>query len=294
MSRLDPLFKALADPTRRQILALLRERPRTTGELAEVFPSSRFAVMKHLAVLVEAGLVVSGREGRERWNRLEAGPVRDLVTQWAGSLIELKQVVEGGAMARDKAEKTEKAPKAGKGKSKCRSIEVTVEVTIRAPREKVWSALTDGIGRWWPKDFYVGKSPKGFVLEPRPGGRLYEDWGDGAGVLWGQVVTFDPPGTLDVAGQLFPAFGGPATTLSRWALTAEGGATRVTLTDSVFGRVNEKTAVSLEEGWRVLLGALEAFVEPAAAPAKKPRKAAAAKPKPSPKTGAATEGGSDA
>ncbi len=292
MSRLDPLFKALADPTRRQILALLRERPRTTGELAEAFPSSRFAVMKHLAVLVEAGLVVPEREGRERWNRLEAGPVRDLVTQWAGGLIELKHVVEGGTMAKEKPEKAEKAPKSVKGKSKCRAIEVSVEVKIEAPREEVWSALTEGIGRWWPRDFYVGKSPKTFVLEARPGGRLYEDWGDGAGVLWGQVVTYDPPATLDVAGQLFPAFGGPATTLVRWALTADGGATRVTLTDSVFGRVNEKTATSLEEGWRLLLGALKAFAEPGAAPAaKKTRKAVAAKPKPSPKPGAPTEGG---
>lgn len=290
MSRLDPLFKALADPTRRQILALLRVRPRTTGELAEAFPSSRFAVMKHLAVLVEAGLVVPEREGRERWNRLEPGPVRDLVTQWAGGLIELKHVAEGGTMSKEKAEKAEKTPKAGKGKSKCRAIEVTVDVTIEAPREKVWNALTDGIGRWWPKDFYVGKSPKGFVLEARPGGRLYEDWGDGGGVLWGQVVTFDPPSTLDVAGQLFPAFGGPATTLVRWALTAEGDATRVTLVDSVFGRVNEKTAASLDEGWRVLLGALKTFVQPAA-PAKKPRKAVAAKPKPVAKSGTAPEGG---
>jgi DNA-binding transcriptional ArsR family regulator/uncharacterized protein YndB with AHSA1/START domain len=290
MATLDLLFKALADPTRREILGLLSERARTTGELAEAFPSTRFAVMKHLAVLVRAGLVVPEREGRERWNRLETGPVRELVTRWAGGLIELRHVAEGGPMAKDKAEKTGKAPKAGKVKSKCRAIEVTVELTIDAARERVWSALTGEIGKWWPKDFYVGKSPKGFVLEAHPGGRLYEEWGDGAGVLWGQVVTFDPPATLDVAGQLFPAFGGPATTLVRWALAEEDGRTRVTLTDSVFGRVNEKTAASLDEGWRALTVALKAFVEPAA-PAKKPRKpasVAARKPRPAPEGGDGT------
>ena len=50
-----PLWRALADPTRRQILDLLRERPRVTGEVAARFPISRVAVMRHLDVLAQAG-----------------------------------------------------------------------------------------------------------------------------------------------------------------------------------------------------------------------------------------------
>ena len=53
---LTPVWKALADPSRRRILDLLRRRPHTTGELAEQFATSRFAVMKHLKVLEGAGL----------------------------------------------------------------------------------------------------------------------------------------------------------------------------------------------------------------------------------------------
>ena len=49
------LWRALADPTRRLILDLLRERPRVTGEIAAQFPISRIAVMRHLEVLSEAG-----------------------------------------------------------------------------------------------------------------------------------------------------------------------------------------------------------------------------------------------
>ena len=66
---LDPVWRALSDTTRRRILDLLRERPRTVNELCEPFPDlSRFAVMKHLGVLKQAGLVVDRKEGRRVWN----------------------------------------------------------------------------------------------------------------------------------------------------------------------------------------------------------------------------------
>lgn len=74
--------RALADPTRRAILDALGARPQTTGELSELFPTSRFAVMKHLAVLEEAELVVVTRRGRERWNHLNAVPLERLVERW--------------------------------------------------------------------------------------------------------------------------------------------------------------------------------------------------------------------
>jgi DNA-binding transcriptional ArsR family regulator len=72
----SPVWNALAVPTRRRILDLLRERPRTASELAEPFPATRFAGMKHLAVLQKAGLVLRRRSGRERWNHLNAVPLR--------------------------------------------------------------------------------------------------------------------------------------------------------------------------------------------------------------------------
>ena len=72
---LTPIWKALSDPTRRRILDLLKERPRTTGELCDAFEElSRFAVMKHLAVLEGAELVIVRPHGRERWNHLNTVP----------------------------------------------------------------------------------------------------------------------------------------------------------------------------------------------------------------------------
>ena len=70
------MWKALADETRRAILDILRKSPRTTGELAAQFPVTRFAVMKHLRVLVDAGLVLVERKGRKRWNVLNPVPIR--------------------------------------------------------------------------------------------------------------------------------------------------------------------------------------------------------------------------
>jgi len=57
-------FRALADPTRRRILRLLRERPRTSGEIADAFQSSWPTISRHLAVLRSAGLIVQERKGQ--------------------------------------------------------------------------------------------------------------------------------------------------------------------------------------------------------------------------------------
>src|SRR5579875_1326896 len=99
----DAVWKALADPTRRRILDLLKDRPRTTGDLCTAFSLSRFAVMKHLGVLEDAGLVVVRRNGRERWNHLNAVPLRRIYEHYidpvsdhlATSLLRLADATKG-------------------------------------------------------------------------------------------------------------------------------------------------------------------------------------------------------
>jgi DNA-binding transcriptional ArsR family regulator len=99
---LDPIWKALADPSRRRILDLLRDGPRTTWDLCASFESSRFAVMKHLRVLEHARLILVRRRGRERWNYLNPIPIQTIYERWltpyaalwAGELLDLKHTVE--------------------------------------------------------------------------------------------------------------------------------------------------------------------------------------------------------
>ena len=81
----DTVWKALADPTRREILDLLRDGPRPTTVLVESFPHlSRFGVMKHLDVLRTAKLVRTRSEGRQRINSLNVAPLRQVIERWIG------------------------------------------------------------------------------------------------------------------------------------------------------------------------------------------------------------------
>src|SRR5579875_48306 len=78
---LSTVFAALADPTRRAILARLAAGEATVTELAEPFAMSLPAISKHLKVLERAGLITRGRHAQWRPCRLEAGPLRD-AAQW--------------------------------------------------------------------------------------------------------------------------------------------------------------------------------------------------------------------
>ena len=99
---LDEVWKALADPTRRRLLDLLKDRPQTTGDLCARFDMSRYVVMKHLGILEAAGLIIVRREGRTRYNYLNAVPIRRIYERWvskyagvwASSLLALKRHVE--------------------------------------------------------------------------------------------------------------------------------------------------------------------------------------------------------
>ena len=79
VDQLTSTFAALADPTRRAILARLAEGEATVNELAEPFPISLQAVSKHLKVLERAGLITRGRSAQLRPSRLEGAPLKDAV-----------------------------------------------------------------------------------------------------------------------------------------------------------------------------------------------------------------------
>ncbi|HEY2849502.1 MAG TPA: autorepressor SdpR family transcription factor [Gemmatimonadaceae bacterium] len=83
---MDAAFKALADPTRREIVRLLRKRSHTSGEIAGQFKSSWPTVSRHLAVLRDAGLIISERDGQMIRYELNMTVLDDVVSHvlaWA-------------------------------------------------------------------------------------------------------------------------------------------------------------------------------------------------------------------
>ena len=86
-SQLDRVFGALADPTRRAILARLTQGEATVAELAAPFPMSQPAVSRHLKVLEEAGLISRTRQATARLSHLRAEPLREAVA-WLGTYRE--------------------------------------------------------------------------------------------------------------------------------------------------------------------------------------------------------------
>ncbi len=115
---LNHVWKALSDPTRREILDLLRDGPRQTTDIVEKFPSlSRFGVMKHLDVLRQAGLVNTRSEGRRRINSLNAAPIRQILERWinkyeaywTNTLLRVKESAEDAEAAEKKKRSSKRA-----------------------------------------------------------------------------------------------------------------------------------------------------------------------------------------
>jgi DNA-binding transcriptional ArsR family regulator len=99
--RREGVFRAIADPTRREILGMLRGRPYSVGEIAANFRTSRPAISKHLRMLRAVGLVATTQRGTARICALNAEPLRavsdwisDYEAYWSKTLQSLKRYVE--------------------------------------------------------------------------------------------------------------------------------------------------------------------------------------------------------
>jgi uncharacterized protein YndB with AHSA1/START domain len=139
---------------------------------------------------------------------------------------------------------------------------VELEVKIDSSLERVWKAIVEETSEWWPREFFTSAGTKGFIIEPRLGGRVYEDWGGGAGLLWFTVIGLNPPTTLLLLGHLTPAFGGPAMSVLELALQSVGESVVLRVTETVSGRAEQSMEATLRDGWIAIFDAgLRVFVE---------------------------------
>jgi DNA-binding transcriptional ArsR family regulator/uncharacterized protein YndB with AHSA1/START domain len=255
---LSTLFKALGHPVRRRILDLLKQSPKTTGELNNFFPDiTRYAIMKHLTTLQEGNLVVVRRKGKFRVNYLNAVPLQEMHNRWVGkymeptaaSLLNLRSLVEqtGGDFDMTKAEQS-------------RVFRIEQEVLINAPRERVFKALTEQIGDWW--EFRL--APKGvssqLTLDPVPGGQFIEKWSENTGAVWGKVYYVNAPEEIRLQGHL--GMQGAVNSSYTYRLIDKDGATSLQLSHTASGLIEEGWEEEHAGGWKHLLGnLLKKYVE---------------------------------
>ena len=258
---LTPLWKALSDPSRRRILDLLRQRPRTTGELCSGFELSRFAVMKHLRVLEAANLVAVRRQGRERWNHLNAVPLQRLYERWirpyeavwASNLIRLQDLAEGTG--------GETMPQALQHPGAVSSLVVEQDIVIQAPRARLFEALTGDLDAWWGRPYVQDhERVQSVSLEPRLGGRFIERWSEDEGAIWCTVTDFKRNERIILQGSM--AMAGAVYGVIRFDLEDAKGATRLRLSHHAIGEVSMEQQQNYGRGWKDLLDTrLRAWVE---------------------------------
>ncbi len=140
-------------------------------------------------------------------------------------------------------------------------VRVDLKIPIEASAARVWASLVDDTDAWWLEDYRAVPGGR-LTLEAFAGGRLVEETGDKAGILWGQVIAITPGESLNLSAQLAPPYAGPATSLLHLKIVADGEERSVLeVSDSIFGLVTEKTAGAVESGWRALFGGLKSHAE---------------------------------
>jgi len=249
------LWRALADPTRRQILDLLRRRPLITGEIAAQFPISRIAVMRHLDVLSQAGLVTSRKRGRERWHYLNAVPLQKLHQRWAepaaagfaAALLRLHDTVEAEGRPMEPIQP---------------AVDVALDIEIAGPPAAVFAALTEDAGGWWGPPFVTARATS-LALDPRLGGLFTERWGNG-----GQVIASVTGWAQDEHLQLTGSFHlGAGVGVAAFDLAEAGPGTLVRFSFRAIGVVDAGAAGAISRGWAELVGTrLKELVETGARP----------------------------
>ena len=235
--RMDAVFRALADPTRRSLLdELFREDGQTLGALEERLPMTRFGVMKHLKVLEEAGLVVSKRRGREKLHFLNPVPIRlvhdrwvsKYAEPWAAGLSDLKRDME-------------------------KTMEKVFEIYIKTTPERLWEAITDPAIR----------------AKYNFGAGAESDWKAGSPITLqagefllgeGEVLEIDPPRKL-VHTQLAhfsPEAEAEGSSRVAWEIEPVGDSCRVTLTHD---QMREGACEQIYGGWPMILSGLKTWLE---------------------------------
>jgi len=237
---MDEVFKALADPTRRELLdELFRSDGQSLSALEERFEMTRFGVMKHLRQLEEAGLVVTRKRGREKLHFLNPVPIRLIhdrwvskyAEPWAAGLSDLKQNLE-------------------------KSMEKIFEIYIRTTPERLWQAITD------PEIRSKYNFGAGVTSDWTPGSRLqlgHPAASDGL-LADGEVLEVAPPRKLvhTMTGLWSDEVKSEGSSRVTWEIEQVADSCRLTVTHD---QLREAANAQLYGGWPMILSGLKTWLE---------------------------------
>ena len=246
----EPVFRALADDSRRKLLDLLFARDgQTLTELAGRVPSmTRFGVMKHLRVLEQAHLVTVRRDGRLKLHYLNAVPIRLIHDRWIGKYRKTR----AAALAELKLDLEEQEMKS----LDTRPAQIYT-VFIRAPQAKVWEAMTKPE---FTHRYLYDSEPK---TTWKPGSRLL--WTEHAGgqeLVDGEVIEYDKPNRLVFSWivKYDPSLTPEGASRVTYELSEAEGLTKVTVVHDDFPS-GSKVYDNVAGGWPYILSGLKTLLE---------------------------------
>jgi len=236
---MELVFRALADPTRRALLdALFAEDAQPLHSLSDGRDMTRIGVAKHLAILEEAGLVVTKRQGREKLHYLNVVPIRQLhdrwvskyTERWAAGLSDLKSELE-------------------------RSMEKVFEIYIRTTPERLWSAITDPAVR---AKYHFGSSIQSDWTEGAPYALVHP--GSDAPLATGENLVVDPPRRLVQSMLTLWSEDAEAqgTTRVTWEIEQIGDSCRLTV---IHDQLSDDAPPEMYGGWPMILSGLKTWLE---------------------------------
>ena len=247
---MEPVFRSLADVSRRKLLDRLFERDgQTLTELAGGLPKmTRFGVMKHLRILEEAGLVSTRKVGREKLHYLNAVPIRLIHDRWIGKYRKTR----AAALAELKLDLEEE---------QMRTVDTrpaqVYTVFIKAPREKVWEALTKPE---FTHRYLYGSEPKSSW---KTGSSIqWTEHGTGRSLVDGEIIAYEPPNRLVYSWIVNYDASLTAEGPSRvtWELSEDDGLTKVTVIHDDFPS-GSKVYDNVAGGWPYILSGMKTLIE---------------------------------
>lgn len=244
----EAVFQALASPARRELLDRLFEADgQTLGALAERLAMTRFGVMKHLAVLEDASLIVTQRAGREKRHYLNAVPIVEVYDRWVSkyaerwsrALLDLRSALERGSAMEPDARRH------------------VFALYIRTTPAELWAALVSGeVTRsyFWGTAVESDWVPGSSVRFRSPEGKLQID---------GEVIEVDAPRRLVYTWHVNyePEMAAEPSSRVTWEITEMGESCKLVLTHDQFpagSKVYEHVALG---GWGYVLSALKTYLE---------------------------------